>query len=179
MLATCHRFQTPIARSQRSSDDRTRQLESDRTLDLSVRSFPVRFQTRHFMTHPASGHSMFPLCASRQCTSAPTERTRPASGHSSHQRPVIRPRRVLTTATDRTLNPASGHYTTSVRSLCEPLSFLSRAPVAPSDCPHSMGGYYAGEVSNPCSNVPTTKCITLCTCVSIFSQSISRVLALH
>ena len=30
---------------------------------------------------------------------------------------------------------------------------------------------------HPCSNVPTTKCITLCTCVSIFSQTFSRVLA--
>ena len=50
MCATCHRLQTPIARFQGSSDDRTRQLESDRTLDLSVRSFPVRFQTPHFTT---------------------------------------------------------------------------------------------------------------------------------
>ena len=34
----CHWLQTPIARFQQSSDDRTRQLESDRTLDLSVQS---------------------------------------------------------------------------------------------------------------------------------------------
>ena len=114
-------------------------------------------------SHPASRHSMSPLCTTRQCTSALTRRTLPASDHSSRQRPVTRPRCMLTAATDRTLNPASGHYTTSVRSLCEPLSFLSRASVAPSDYPHSTG-----EVSNPCSNVPTTKCITLCTCVSIF-----------
>ena len=130
-------------------------------------------------THPMSGYSMSPLCTTRQHTSALTKRILLASGHSSHQRPVTRPRRMLTAATDRTLNPASGHYTTSVRSLCEPLSFLSRAPVAPLDYPHSTGGHSAGEVSNPCSNVPTTKCITLCTCVSIFSQILSRVLALH
>ena len=130
-------------------------------------------------THPVSSHSTSPLCTTRQRTSALTGRTLPASGHSSCQRPVTRPRRVLTAATDRTLNPASDHYTTSVRSLYEPLSFLSRAPVALSDCPHSMGKHSTGEVSNPCSNVPTTKCITLCTCVSIFSQTFSRVLALH
>ena len=130
-------------------------------------------------THPAFGHSMSPLCTTHQCTSALTGRTLPASGHSSHQRPVTRPRRVLTVAIDRTLNPASGHYTTSVRSLYEPLSFLSRVSVAPLDYPHSTSGHSAGEVSNPCSNVPTTKCITLCTCVSIFLQMYSRVLALH
>ena len=50
MLATCHQLQTTIVRFQRSSDDQTCQLESDRILDLSVRSFPVRFQTRHFTT---------------------------------------------------------------------------------------------------------------------------------
>ena len=50
MCAMCHRLQTLIARFQRSRDDRTRQLESDRTLDSSVRSFPVRFQTRDFTT---------------------------------------------------------------------------------------------------------------------------------
>ena len=84
MCAMCHRLQTPIARFQRSIDDRTRQLESDRTLDLWVQSFPVRFQTRHFMpdrTHPASDHSTSPLCAPRQCSSALTGRTLPASGH--------------------------------------------------------------------------------------------------
>ena len=130
-------------------------------------------------THPASGHSMSPLCTTRQRMSALTGCTLPASGHSSCQRPVTRPRRVLTAATDRTLNPASGHHTTSVQSLYEPLSFLSRAPVAPSDCPHSTGGHFAGEVSYPCSNVITSKSITLCTCVSLFSQTFSRVLALH
>jgi hypothetical protein len=35
------------------------------------------------------------------------------------------------------------------------------------------------QLLHPCSNVLTTKCITLCTCVSIFSQTFSRVLALH
>jgi hypothetical protein len=32
---------------------------------------------------------------------------------------------------------------------------------------------------NLCSNVLTTKCITLCTCVSIFSQIFSRVMLAH
>ena len=121
-------------------------------------------------THPASGHSMSALCTTRQRTSALTGRTLPASSPSSCQHPVTRLRHMPTTATDRTLNPAFGHYITSVRSLYEPLSFLSRALVASSDYPHSTGGHSAGEVSNPCSNVPTTQCITLCTCVSIFSQ---------
>ena len=129
-------------------------------------------------THPVSDHSTFPLCASRQRTSALTRCTLPASGHSSRQRPITRPRCMLTAATDRTLNPASGHHTTSVWSLYEPLSFLSRALVAPSDCLYSTGGHSAGEVSYPCSNVLTTKCITLCTCVSLFSQTFSRVLAM-
>ena len=55
----------------------------------------------------------------------------------------------LTTTTDQTLEP-------NVRSLrdqspvhYETLSFLTRALVAPSDCPHSTGGHSAGEVSNP------------------------------
>ena len=100
-------------------------------------------------THPASGHSTFPLCASRQRTSALIGRTLPVSDHSSRQRPVIRPRRVLTAATDRTLNPASGHCSISVRSLCEPLSFLYRALVAPSDCPYSTGRHSTGGVPNP------------------------------
>jgi hypothetical protein len=34
------------------------------------------------------------------------------------------------------------------------------------------------QLRHPWSNVPTTKCFTLCTCVSIFSQTFSRVLAL-
>ena len=130
-------------------------------------------------THPASGHSMSPLYASRQRMSALTGHTLLASSHSSCQHSVTRPRRMLTAATNQTLNLASGHCSTSVRSLCEPLSFLYRALVAQSDCPHSTGRHSAGEVSNPCSNVSTTKCITLCTCVSIFSQIFSRVLALH
>ena len=163
--------------------------QTDRTLShqrpvISSKVLNMNFhdRTRPVMpnrTHPAFGPSMSPLCASHQRTSALTERTLPASGHSSCQHPVTRPRRVLTAATDQTLNPVSGHYTTSVRSLYEPLSFLSRAPVAPSDYPHSMAGHSTGEVSNPCSNVPTTKCITLCTCVSLFSQTFSRELALH
>ena len=49
-------------------------------------------------------------------------------------------------------------------------SFLYRAPVALSDCPHSTGEHSADEVPNPWSNVLTTKCITFCTCVSIFSN---------
>ena len=44
----------------------------------------------------------------------------------------------------------------------------------PSDYLHSMGGHSAGEVSNPCLNVSTTKCIILYTCVSIFSQTFSK-----
>jgi hypothetical protein len=35
------------------------------------------------------------------------------------------------------------------------------------------------QLRHPYSNVTTTKCITLCTCVSIFSPTFSRVLALH
>ena len=35
------------------------------------------------------------------------------------------------------------------------------------------------QLLHPCLNMPTTKCITLCTRVSIFSQTFSRVLALH
>ena len=53
-------------------------------------------------THPASGHSMSPLCTTCQRTSALTGRTLPASGHSSRQHPVTRPRHVLTAANDRT-----------------------------------------------------------------------------
>jgi hypothetical protein len=34
------------------------------------------------------------------------------------------------------------------------------------------------KLCHPCSNVPTTKCFTLCTCVSIFLQIFLRVLAL-
>ena len=63
MCATCHRLQTPIAQFQRSRDDRTRQLESDRTLDLSVRSFLVSIQTRKFTT----GHV-------RSCSTGLTQR---------------------------------------------------------------------------------------------------------
>ena len=35
------------------------------------------------------------------------------------------------------------------------------------------------QLLHPYLNVPTTKCITLCTCVSIFSQIFSRMLASH
>ena len=69
--------------------------------------------------------------------------------------------------------PASGHKTEtrahccyrpdskpSVRSLCEPLSFLYRAPVAPSNCPHSTGGHSTDGVSYPCTQTspPLIKC---------------------
>ena len=42
-------------------------------------------------TLPASGQMMSPLCASRQCTSALTGRTLPASGRRATQRPIILP----------------------------------------------------------------------------------------
>ena len=48
--------------------------------------------------------------------------------------------------------PASG-------ALCETLSFLYNVLVAPSNCPHSMGGHSATGVLNPCSQVLNTKCI--------------------
>jgi hypothetical protein len=35
------------------------------------------------------------------------------------------------------------------------------------------------KLLHPCSKLLTTKCITLCICVSMFSQTFSRVLALH
>ena len=63
--ATCPLLQILFVRFQRSSADQTRQLESDRTLDLSVRSFPVRFQTRFFPTGRVrsclTGHSQRPV----------------------------------------------------------------------------------------------------------------------
>ena len=79
-------------------------------------------------------------------------------------------------------------HSSSVRSLCEIMSFLYRALVAPSDCPHSTGGHSAGGVPNPSclgfiaklihinSNfisfviVPTPPCV----CVLAFSQSFSK-----
>ena len=51
----------------------------------------------------------------------------------------------------------------TLRADSPPVKFLTLAP----------------KLHHPWSNVPTTKCITLCTCVSIFSQTFSRVLALH
>ena len=113
--------------------------------------------TKHIQ-HPVTQCLLY--APPHQRTSALTGRTLPASGHSSRQRPVTRPRCVLTAATDRTLNPASGHYTTSVQSLCAPLSFLSRAPVAPLDCPYSTDGHFVGGVSYPCTQTsqPLIKC---------------------
>ena len=51
----------------------------------------------------------------------------------------------------------------TLRADTPPVEFLTLAP----------------KLHHPWSNVPTTKCITLCTCVSVFSQTFSRVLAFH
>ena len=96
-------------------------------------------------THPVSGHSTFPLCVSCQRTSALTGRTLPASGHFQRQRLVEDQNCALTAATDRTQDP-------SVWSLRDQRPVHSVKPV------FSVQG--ASGVSNPCSQVLNTMCIT-------------------
>ena len=56
---------------------------------------------------------------------------------------------------------------------------LDKIPDASGHSVTSATNSFSTLSSLPLLNVPTTKCITLCTCVSIFSQMFSRVLALH
>ena len=135
--------------------------------NTSVRSFPVRFHSRKFTTGRVRsvtiGRSVsvrsFLLFSVLPCQwdwrhpASVRSRSDPTSG----RRPTLASSLVP-------LTRRSGPFEASVRCTL-------RNPV------FSIQG--AGEVSNPCSNVPTTKCITLCTCVSIFLQTFSRVLALH
>ena len=81
--------------------------------------FPDR--TRPVMldqTQPASGHTTSPLYALRQCMSALTGHTLPASGRRAIQRPVMRPKRTSSAATDRTLWSNQGQRPVTHNDLC-------------------------------------------------------------
>ena len=123
-------------------------------------------------THPALGHLAFPLCMTMSVWPDATSQHPVVSAPVSGRWPTLRFFYYYWPDASVLQRPASDH-------LQWPRSPEFRTSVAPSDYLHSMGGHSAGEVPNPCSNVPTTKCITLCTCVSIFSRKFSRVLALH
>jgi hypothetical protein len=80
------------------------------------------------------------------------------------------------------LNPGVVHpITSSHQRLVEDRSRAIAAPLigraGPASGQHQWP-LWLHQLHHPYSNVQTTKCITLCTCVNIFSQTFSRVLAL-
>jgi hypothetical protein len=119
----------------------------DRTLDLSVRSFLVSIQKREITTGRV-----------RSCSTGHTQRS------VTWRLPYMLPRQQ-----DR-MQPSS------VRSLSDPVSGQRSTPASlqllltrragPTEASiRSLTGHSIGEVSYPCSTMPTTKCITFCTCV--------------
>jgi hypothetical protein len=130
-----------------------------------VRSLPVSIQSRFLMTGRVCSsmtgrrQSLVLSSLAHRPMSAATGHTPCASGPSSlpasDQRTESSLHRDLLTGHTRpssvTTEAASGHLETA-------------SPLL--------------KLRHPCSNVLTTKCITLCTCVSNFSQTFLRVLAL-
>ena len=121
----------------------------------------------HDRTHDRVRSSLPQLPAPHQCISPLTGRRPYASGHnyyaeSSRELDRARACHLLLKLSGR-WNPESGHFELSVQSLFD----TEKTPPS------------IHQLLHPCANVPTTKCITLCMCVSIFSQTFSRVLAFH
>jgi hypothetical protein len=130
----------PVRVPQPSRCDRTR---SSSPL-CSIRSTPESSPSGKTTTGHATASGLPSTHSVPPChhTSSSTGHRGCASYHHKHQRPVNRPRSSHFTNTDWT-------HRSSVRSHQWP----SQLP----------------KLHHPYSNVPTTKCITLCTCVIIFS----------
>jgi hypothetical protein len=97
--------------------------------------------------------------------------------------PRARSRHVSTDRTREQCPPCiRSTFASSVRSIDLDRDRATSPPLTGHTCPASGQLQWASELHQLChpwSNVPTTKCITMCMCVSKFSQTFLRVLAFH